>query len=101
MQIPEGWQKYHSISGQHFYRSWHCQGHRFGLLKEKDTPTKNFLSFNSDGACVMMGSRSGVGARIKNGYDQTDAEGNDAEGNVIHIEPVSPFLIHIHCVAHR
>jgi hypothetical protein len=50
------------------------------ILTERGIPADKILSLGSDGASVMTGVKNGVAAQLKQ---------------------LSPFLINIHCVAHR
>ena len=50
-------------------------------LKQWDLDLEKFVGFGSDGASVMLGSRNGVASKLK--------------------KEVNPFLLSIHCVAHR
>ncbi|XP_067657737.1 uncharacterized protein C17orf113-like [Haliotis asinina] len=50
------------------------------VLSEWNISLEQLVGLGSDGASVMTGRRAGVGVRL---------------------QPESPFLVHVHCVAHR
>ncbi|XP_070571402.1 zinc finger protein 862-like [Ptychodera flava] len=49
-------------------------------LAQKNLPTRNLIALSTDSASVMIGTRSGVAKQLRD---------------------VQPFLINIHCIAHR
>ena len=51
------------------------------VLAEKGVPMEKLVGLASDGASVMTGRHTGVGVRLRGG--------------------ANPFLVHIHCAAHR
>lgn len=63
------------------------------FLVEKGIPLHKMVGLASDGASVMMGSRSGVGKRLRDGWAEDDDDDD--------VAPLAPHLVHIHCVAHR
>ena len=57
------------------------------FLTVKGIPLETLYGLGSDGASVMTGVHGGVGVKLRNGWDETPA--------------YAPYLLHIHCVAHR
>ena len=50
------------------------------IFQEMSIPSKNIVSFASDGASVMVGSKNGVAKKLKD---------------------LNPLLVNVHCVGHR
>ena len=78
------------------------------FLETNEIPRESFYSLSSDGASVMTGRISGVGVRLRDGWTEEGEGGleplDDIDNqNQIQVDypPTAPYLIHIHCVAHR
>ncbi len=67
-------------------------------LKTNEIPLNSFYSLSSDGASVMTGRVSGVGVRLRDGWKEVDPVD---EHSTVDYPPTAPYLLHVHCVAHR